>query len=250
MNYAVVTGASKGLGESTTKYLLASGIAVVGISRTDNEDFHEIAKENDVSYTHFKADLSKLDQVESLLKKLTDFFKTNEVETLFLVNNAAMVEPIKKASKIKPEALQRHFQLNVVAPMSLMNHLISICEETVFVGANITSGAATQAYYGWSAYGSSKASIEMYTKTVALEQRKQGRAHKVFAFSPGIMDTDMQDTIRATDAEDFVEVERFKKYKADKLLVNTKEVATILVDILLDLSEIKSGKIYSVKEYF
>src|SRR5699024_11342847 len=72
--------------------------------------------------------------------------------------------------------------------------------------ANITSGAANKAIYGWSAYGSAKASINAYTTTVGKEQSELNTNNKIFAFSPGVMDNDMQKHIREKDKEAFIEV--------------------------------------------
>src|SRR5699024_8115921 len=130
-----------------------------------------------------------------------------------------------------------------------------------------TSGAANKAIYGWSAYGSSKASINAYTTTVGKEQSELNTNNKIFAFSPGVMDTDMQKHIREKDKEAFIEVENFKNYKKSNLLKDTDVVGGVLVDILSNLlkdtdvvggvlvdiltneSDIKNGQIYNITDY-
>ena len=61
---------------------------------------------------------------------------------------------------------------------------------------NISSGAAHRAMEGWSAYCASKAGLAMLTKSLALEYGPLGI--RVFGFAPGIVDTDMQASIRAS----------------------------------------------------
>lgn len=249
MNYAIVTGVSKGLGASTAKYLLESGIHVIGISRTDNDALYLSANDNDVQYEHISCDLGNTDELMEVIAEIKKQLQQIEINHLYLVNNAAVVEPINTAEDVDPKVLQMHYQLNVLAPMMLMNACISICQETTFIGVNISSGAAERSIYGWSAYCSAKASINRYTETVALEQNEKNSNHKVIAFNPGIMDTAMQEKIRATDSSDFKDVATFQDYKKANLLSKADVVASVLVDILTDEVNIENGKIYSVTDY-
>ena len=78
---------------------------------------------------------------------------------------------------------------------------------------NISSGAATKPYEGWAAYCASKAAVDQLTGCVALEEARHGL--RAYALSPGLVDTDMQAAIRASDERDFPEVERFRRFAAD-----------------------------------
>lgn len=250
MKYAIVTGVSKGLGASIAKFILESGIHLIGISRTKNEKLHVIAGENNVDYEHIVCDLSNLEELNNVIDELKENVLRQDLSQLYVVNNASIVEPIERAHEIEPDALKEHYNINVLAPMILMNAVVKECTETAFTGVNITSGAAERAKYGWSAYCSSKASIDMYTKTLALEQEELGTSHKVFAFSPGIMDTQMQEKIRSSDPQQFVDVDTFKNYQQQHLLSDTDAVASVLVDIMTDEGNIENGNIYNVADYF
>src|SRR5699024_11785527 len=138
-------------------------------------------------------------------------------------NNAAMVGLIDQAQEIHPDALQNHYHLNVLAPMILMNTMINESNNALFIGANISSGAADRPMYGWSAYCSSNASIDMYTKTLALEQKALGTNHKVVAFSAGIIDTEMKEKIGRSSPQQFANVDTFKGYPEQNLSSNTDE---------------------------
>lgn len=251
MKYAVVTGASRGLGEAVAKLLLESGIHVFGISRNENKTLVEVAKQNNVDYEHFNCDLGKTEEVNQLLQQMMEHLAKVELTNLYLVNNAAVVEPVNQALNITGEDLAYHVHINNIAPMLLMNSLLKFSTETdiSFIGVNVTSAAALRPVLGWSAYCSSKASINLYTKTVALEQDEYQSGHKVFAFNPGIMDTGMQETIRSNSEDAFKDVERFKKYKANNDLKSADTVGGILVDIMLDGSNLENGKIYDIQEY-
>jgi benzil reductase ((S)-benzoin forming) len=76
---------------------------------------------------------------------------------------------------------------------------------------NISSGAAKSAYAGWSAYGASKAAVDMLSECVAMEERDAGI--RVHAVAPGVIDTEMQTHIRAAAPEDFPKVDKFIELK-------------------------------------
>lgn len=251
-NIAIITGVSKGLGASLATLMLESGVDVVGISRTENKKLSETATENNQFYKHFSCDLSNITALEKTIIEIYETLKAREaqVETIYLLNNAGVVEPINQAANMNSDELLKHVTINTVAPMVLTNKFLKLAtaDQIPLIVANVSSGAAEGAIYGWSAYCSTKASINMYTKTVALEQAELETGNKIIAFSPGIMDTDMQETIRSSSADEFAEVERFKDYKLNKALRNTDIVAGVLIDIIKDESVI-NGKIYNVKNY-
>lgn len=251
-NIAVITGVSRGLGASLAKLLLESGVDVIGISRTENKSLPEIAEQNNEFYQHFSCDLSNIEQLEKTIYDVHETIKSRkeQIETIYLLNNAGVVHPINQATNIKSDELITHVTINTIAPMVLTNQFLKMATENnmPIIVANVSSGAAEGAIYGWSAYCTTKASINMYTKTVALEQSELGTDNKIIAFSPGIMDTDMQGTIRSSTTEEFAEVERFKDYKNSNSLRNTDIVAGVLIDIITD-EDVLNGKIYNVKDY-
>ncbi|WP_374561716.1 SDR family NAD(P)-dependent oxidoreductase [Sinobaca sp. H24] len=52
---------------------------------------------------------------------------------------------------------------------------------------NISSGAAHSTIFGWSAYSSSKAGLEQFTKTAAMEQQDTSYPVSVYAFSRALL---------------------------------------------------------------
>lgn len=251
MKIALITGVSKGLGESIAKLFLESGIHVLGISRNANKRLEKIATNNQVKYHHYPCDLGNTSELEETIEKVKSDIASFDPSLLYLINNAAVIEPINQVSEIDNQALQYHFQLNTVVPIILTNKMLHFTSSTdaTFICVNITSGAAERPIYGWALYCSSKASINMYTKTAALEQDTLKTGNKIIAFNPGIMDTNMQQTIRSSTKEAFYEVEKFKGYKENKQLRDTDTVGGILIDILNDEASIENGKIYHVNEF-
>ncbi|QKY68484.1 (S)-benzoin forming benzil reductase [Lentibacillus sp. CBA3610] len=252
MRYAVVTGVSKGLGESLAKLLMDSGIHVVGVSRSKNDKLTAFATENNVTYQHYSVDLGDLETAEQTFQEISEDIFSRQPDTVYLINNAAVVEPIDKSMNTKSADVAHHIQVNTTVPIILTNlFLKQAAEQDVrFIGTTISSGAAERPVYGWSAYCSSKASINMYTKTAALEQDQLKTQSKVIAFSPGIMDTQMQERIRQSDEDAFRDVDQFRGYKENNKLKDTDTVGGVLVDTLTDETSIVNGKIYNVADYF
>ncbi len=252
MRYAVVTGVSKGLGESAAKLLLESGVHVIGISRSINHSLNDYAEANNVSYQHYSCDLGDIEKTEEVAQEISESVFFQDPETVYLINNAAVLEPIDTSMNVKRTDLAYHIGVNAIAPMVLMNIFLQKATEldVRFIGTTVTSGAAERPVYGWSAYCTSKASVNMYTKTAALEQDELNTASKVIAFNPGVMDTQMQEQIRASSENEFKEVDNFREYKQNNMLKDTDVIGGVLVDILTDETNIINGKVYDAKDYF
>src|SRR5699024_218519 len=125
MKYAIVTGVSKGLGASAAKYMMESGIHLIGISRTKNEKLHVIAGENNVNFKHIEFNFSNLDYINNIIASLNENVFSVNVSHLYLINNAAVVVTIDQAEVVHPYALQHHYDLNVLAPVILDDTMIN-----------------------------------------------------------------------------------------------------------------------------
>ncbi|WP_284522309.1 SDR family NAD(P)-dependent oxidoreductase [Cytobacillus pseudoceanisediminis] len=177
---------------------------------------------------------------------MTALLQEKQPETLYVFNNAGVIDPIGTAGNLDHAALIQNAHVNLIAPIMISNILMrEVSSEMTIV--NITSGAAERPIQGWSAYCSTKAGINMFTETAALELQTAGSSHKVIAFSPGVMDTAMQGTIRSSAKEAFHDLEKFQAYKEKGMLRDTETVANALVDLLLQ-KEIESGKVYYVND--
>ncbi|SFL41142.1 benzil reductase ((S)-benzoin forming) [Gracilibacillus orientalis] len=250
MKYAVVTGTSKGLGASIAKLLMEASVNVIGLARGKNQELENANLPG--SYKHYQVDLVDMEQTEKTFENIISFLKEQPLESLQLVQNAALVTPIEQVGKQDIAKLTAHVHVNLLAPMVVSNLWLDAWRDSnlSLVIANITSGAANRSVYGWNAYGSTKAGLDRYTDTVAVEQEKLETGNKIILFDPSIMDTDMQGEIRSADPSQFVDVDQFKNYKTEDKLRDTDVVAKVLVERLLDESSIQNGEYYSVKDVF
>lgn len=250
MKYAIITGASKGLGKGIAKLLLAKNINIIGLSRTDNEELKQVAREVGCNYQFFRCDLSSTDEITAVLEKVASIIFQEATEAVYVINNAGVVEPIETVGAFTEKDILQSISVNFTTPVFISNFILQKEKESEIplVIVNITSGAGERAVHGWSLYGSTKAAINSFTKSAALELDNVNSIHKVIAFSPGMMDTEMQTTIRSATKEAFIDVEKFRDHKEQGALQSPDVIAEILVKLLMK-EELQNGEIYYAKNY-
>jgi NAD(P)-dependent dehydrogenase (short-subunit alcohol dehydrogenase family) len=127
------------------------------------------------------------------------------------INNAGLLGPVAPLADADPALLARTVEVNVTGVLHgtavFAAHVRGRPGDGVLI--NISSGAATKAYEGWAVYCASKAAVDQLTRVVALEEERYGLA--AYALAPGLIDTDMQATVRTSDEAAFPEVDRFRR---------------------------------------
>ncbi|WP_282034684.1 (S)-benzoin forming benzil reductase [Metabacillus indicus] len=249
MNTTIITGASRGLGEAIVKQLLAPGHHIIYLSRSENHSLRQLAFEKDAVLQFVPCDLSNAHQTEAAITEVFEKINWNDAEQLTLINNAGTVHPMKPVGKAEASEIEAHIQLNLTAPM-VLSHAFAAKTKDLPVKktvVNISSGAANYSLFGWNAYSSSKAGLDMFTKSFGLEQKQEKHPITVLSFSPGIMDTEMQGNIRSTKPEDFADVARFQEYHETGKLRSADFVAGVLLNLLEE--EPENGRIYDIKEF-
>lgn len=233
MNYYIITGASKGIGKALAEELLKDeNNRVIGVSRTSS-----VKHQN---YRHQPMDFSDIQAVEHNLQKV--FTPIHDADKLVLINNAGVIGDIGYVGEgIQNERFEFVFDVNVIVPAMLMNTFLQVYQQLDCpkVVVNVSSGAGQYPIDGWATYCASKAAIDMLSMTVQREQELRGNPVKVFALSPGIVDTGMQEQIRQSVQEKFSSVERFREYKASGELASPEEVGRKMASFLQRTDEYK-----------
>jgi len=106
-----------------------------------------------------------------------------------LVNNASDLGPIGPLMDFDVTRFGRVFPVNAGAPVALIQQAVPLLAERRGLIVNITSDAAHRAYPGWGPYGASKAALELLTRTLATELGALGVA--AVLVDPGDMRTRM-----------------------------------------------------------
>lgn len=189
---AVITGASRGIGEATARRFAKAGANVVLTARSA-DDITRIASEIGPQASAFPCDVSRHDAVRAAVDHAVETFGGLDI----LIGNAGVVEPISLLSESDPEAWGHAIDINLKGVYYGMRAAMPIMQAagggTIIT---ISSGAAHNALEGWSAYCASKAGAAMLTKAAHTE----GAAHglRVMGLSPGTVATQMQREIKAS----------------------------------------------------
>ncbi|APR38052.1 SDR family oxidoreductase [Paraburkholderia sp. SOS3] len=225
---AVVTGHTRGFGAALAETLLARGISVLGLSRNRHAT---LASRGDAAFEQVELDLSSIEEIAQWLGggQLPRFIGNSERVLLF--NNAGTVQPIGPLEVQDPSAVAQSVVLNVAAPLMLSAALAAASTGAADRRiAHISSGAARNAYAGWSVYCATKAALDHHARSVALDSN---RALRICSIAPGTLDTDMQAELRDSTDERFPMRGRFVEYKRTGKLATPHDAAVKMIDFVL-----------------
>ena len=230
MNYYIITGTSRGIGEAIAKSLIEPGNTIFAVSRTLNEDLVEMASSLNVPLFYTEADLSVRLETEAFINSVFEKIQLTDNDRIALMNNAGMLEPIAPVKSVDFLLAEKHLNLNLLAPAILSSVFLSKTASFSVpkVILNISSGASTHAFSGWSIYCSSKAGLDMFTKTSGLEQTTEPFPTVIFSLAPGIIETGMQEMIRNTDSHLFPDRNIFIQLYDEGKLAKAGDVALII----------------------
>lgn len=235
MKLFIITGTTRGLGQSLVTQLLNEEELVIEISRKKNS-------QNPLSLKHDLISINGLEKKLTTVLKKVDLKKVKEV---VVVINAAVVTPIGKLNEATALDVEKHLQVNIVSSILFVQLLEKMFSKNKMTIINISSGAATHAIQGWSLYCASKASMEMFFKTLSLDEEKN-KKRQYFSFSPGVMDTNMQTTIRKQNKKTFKRHQEFVKLKKENKLLSPETVANKLLNLVANTKKFKTS--YNVNE--
>jgi len=241
LKIAIITGGSKGLGRALGEAFCEGGYKVISISRTNIDLIHKNF------HSEYLIDLTDLDKVEGVVIDIIKKLSNCSLNRVFLINNAGELGEIKRLEDSSIQRLSNTIQLNLTVPIALSSLFLSrfknIAKSLRIL--NISSGAAVSAYSGWVSYCSSKAGMELMTKTIALEEVNNS-AFKTVSLRPGVVDTNMQEEIRSSAKNDFEEIDKFVKLKRENLL-STPEFAARKIFQIAENDKYLSGDCIDIR---
>ncbi|MET3212519.1 UNVERIFIED_ORG: NAD(P)-dependent dehydrogenase (short-subunit alcohol dehydrogenase family) [Burkholderia territorii] len=225
---AIVTGHTRGVGAALAEQLLQEGIAVLGVSRSRHPSLASQAGER---FAEVELDLSDSTAVAAWLAGDTLRRFVDGASLVLLFNNAGIVDPIGPLAAQDPTIVARAVGLNVAAPLMLSAALVQAASAATECRiAHLSSGAARNAYAGWSIYCATKAALDHHARAVALDAND---ALRICSVAPGVVDTGMQATIRATDERHFPMREKFDQLKSSGALATPEATARQLIGYVL-----------------
>ena len=193
---ALVTGASRGLGEGAARALAAAGAAVMLVAR-DGALAGSVARE---IVAAGGARRSARLRCRGLCRCRAA--RGRHQRHAWAASTSWSTTPASSSrSPRSPPPIRRpgrsNIQINLIGAYHVVRAVLAgMLAKGGGTIVNVSSGAAYRPLEGWSAYCAGKAGLAMLTSSIALETA--GKGIRIFGFSPGTIDTDMQVKIRAS----------------------------------------------------
>jgi NAD(P)-dependent dehydrogenase (short-subunit alcohol dehydrogenase family) len=196
---ALITGASRGLGQALARRLAADGWNLV----VDGRDGAALAR------ARAAIDAAGPGDVVALTGDVTDPVHVTALvgaaaaqgRLELVVNNAGTLgpHPLPHVAALHAGDLERALRTNVVAPLRVVQAALPHLRAARGAVVNVSSDAAVEGYAGWGAYGATKAALEQLSRVLAAEEE----GVHVYWVDPGDMRTQMhQDAFPGEDISD------------------------------------------------
>jgi short-subunit dehydrogenase len=188
--FALVTGASSGLGAAFAQALASRGTGVALLARRRDRLEHEakdIANRYGVRTMVIEQDLTAPNATTAITEQL------DGTPVDILINNAGFANAGPFAG-LDPERVRREIDLDVSSVVELSRAFLpAMAERGNGVIVNVASTAALQPTPYMAVYGASKAFVLSFSQALSTEYRKSGV--RVVALCPGPVDTEFFDVV-------------------------------------------------------
>lgn len=192
---ALITGASRGIGEAIAHTFAKNGADVILVSRKQ-EALDEVAiaiKANGGKATAIAAHCARADEIDKLMERVKSDFGRLDV----LVNNAGTNIHYGLSTEITEVMFDKIMALNVKGPFLLSQHAVKLMKANGGGSIiNISSVAGLRSARNQTVYGMSKFAVVGMTKSMAVEFGRDNI--RVNAIAPGLVETRLASTLIET----------------------------------------------------
>ena len=233
---AIITGASKGIGESIAQTFAQNGAKVV-VSSRKQEAVDEVAASIVAAGGEaigVAAHVGDSHALQNLVNITLEKYGRIDI----IVNNAA-TNPVFGPLEDTVDAMEKILQINVKAPLELakmaLPHLKAQHKASII---NVSSVEAFIATEGLGCYSVSKAALNMLTKTMAKEWGKYGiRAN---AICPGLIKTKFSEALWSNEAM----LKYYLKQTPLGRIGEPQEIANLALFLASDASSYSTGGVF------
>ncbi len=234
---ALVTGGGRGIGRACCLALAGAGAAVAvnySVSKDAAEEVKaEIEKTGGRAET-YRADVSSFEDVQKMFESVKEAFGTLDI----LVNNAGVIKDTLLL-RMKPADWEKVLgvSLNGVFHCTKMAVEIMMRNRSGNV-VNISSIIGLMSGGGQTNYAAAKAGVISFTRACAAEM--SGRGLRFNAVLPGMIETDMSETVRKRASDKILERIPSKRFG------QPEDVAKVVVFLASDAASYINGEAITV----
>jgi NAD(P)-dependent dehydrogenase (short-subunit alcohol dehydrogenase family) len=227
----VLTGASRGLGLALARRLLGPETRLLTLARRPASELEQQAQALGACLEQWAVDLAQPAPVAERLESWLDAHAGDRFEQAVLINNAGQLGTVGPVDGVDAETLATVLRVDLEAPLLLTAAFLRatrpwLAQRRVL---NVSSGAGRTAITGWAAYCAAKAGLDHLTRVIAQDEALLPNPAKIVSLGPGVIDTDMQGTLRSAASAGFPDQPRFVQMKqAGQLLAPEAAAARLL----------------------
>ncbi len=235
---AIVTGSSKGIGESIARGLAEFGAKVVVSSRKQDavDAVAESFKKDGLEATGIACHVGDEEQLKNLVEQTVATYGGVDI----LVNNAAINPVFGPLVEANGALFDKIMNVNVKACMLLANLCHPIMEKRGGGSViNIASVEGKRPSFGLGVYGVSKAAVIMLTQNQAKEWGSAGIRSN--AICPGLIQTKLSSAIWKNDAI----LKQVQQHLPSGRMAQPDEMAGLALFLASDASSYCTGSIFT-----
>ena len=232
-----VTGGSRGIGKQVALTYADNGYNVIINYVSDKTDVESLKKEFDekgVDSLILKADVSKKEEVEEVVKQAIEKFEKIDV----LVNNAGITKD-NLLMRMSEEEFDKVIEINLkgtyLVTKTVSKYMMKQRKGSII---NLSSVVGVSGNAGQCNYSASKAGIIGFTKSIAKELAS--RNIRANAVAPGFIETDMTDVLSDAVKESIYNQIPLKR------MGTVKEVAELIYFLGSEKSSYITGQVINV----
>jgi NAD(P)-dependent dehydrogenase (short-subunit alcohol dehydrogenase family) len=212
---------------------------LVLVSRTEGplNDLKDQASAGSIAV--FRADLANLGAGAAIVD--TAIQKYGRLDGIVL--NHGTLGPVNRLTESAAQDWRDAFDVNFFSVVEIVQAALPQLRRTQGKIIVTSSGAATNAYAAWGAYGASKAAINHLVTTLEVEEPDIISV----AIRPGTVDTEMQREIREKHnlAMDPQDATKFASLKKDGKLLQPEQPGNVIARLVLDAPKELRGRFIS-----